>query len=238
MLHIGILEDEIPQQKQMETFLEQYQRENPDFFYEVQFYTTGMELLDKYSVIYDLLFLDIRLPDMLGIEAARRIREKDTNVVIVFVTNLTQYALDGYSVNAYDYILKPLLYDAFRAKLDRIRKVLFHRKTEKWLTLKTRQEVHRVAADAISYIEVVGHTLVFHADERDISLWGTLAQYEEELCNYYFSRCNACYLVNLRYVESIKGNTLYLTNGNELLISKTRRKPFLEELARYKGGSH
>ena len=236
MVKIGILEDEPVQSDALQRFLAQYQRSHPDFSYKATVFDAGNKLIFGYTLDYDLLFIDIRLPDMLGIDAAKQIRKVDDNVMIVFVTNLTQYAIEGYSVNAYDYILKPLLYGAFEVKLGRILNVLSHQSARNWLTLKTRQATFRVEHNAIRYVEVDGHDLIFHTDQGDYHVWGTLSKYEQALGEGRFSRCNACYLVNLNYVQAVRGNTV-IVQGIELAISRPRRKGFLSDLARYKGGS-
>lgn len=236
MVKIGILEDEQVQSDELQRFLAQYQLSHPDFSYTATVFDTGNKLIFGYTLDYDLLFMDIRLPDMLGIDAAKQIRKVDENVMIVFVTNLTQYAIEGYSVNAYDYILKPLLYGAFEVKLGRILNVLSHQNAKNWLTLKTKQTTFRVERNSILYVEVDGHDLIFHTDQGDYHVWGTLSKYEQELGEGRFSRCNACYLVNLNYVQAVRGNTVTV-RGVELSVSRPRRKDFLSDLARYKGGS-
>ena len=119
MLKIIILEDEKPQLDQLTGYLERYQAEHPEFAFTLEAYERGIALLDSYQRDADLIFLDIRVPDMPGMEVARHIRKVDGNVMIVFVTSLTQYALDGYSVQAFDYILKPIHYASFSAKLEK-----------------------------------------------------------------------------------------------------------------------
>ena len=234
MMKIGILEDEERQQEELKAFLLRYQREHPDFLYTLETFDTGERLLFHPRRDFDLLFMDIQLPDMLGIDVAREIRKKDEKVMIVFITNLSQYAIDGYTVEAYDYILKPLLYAPFEVKLKRILKVFSH-KQERILTLKTKQEIYRVDIGDIYYVESEGHHLTFHTRGRDIEVWGTLRDYEEELKDAFFYRCNACYLVNLRHVDLVRGNTV-LVHGTELAISQAKRKNFVMSLAQYKGG--
>ena len=192
MLRIGILEDEKARSDELMGFLERYKNEHGSFSYSVKVYETSGKLLFDYKQDYDLLFLDIRLPDMLGIDAAREIRKIDPNVMIVFVTSLTQYAIDGYEVNAFDYILKPLMYQPFALKLTRILNILNRASAKKMLTLKTKQLTFRLDADVILYVEVSGHDLIFHTLEREYRIWGTLSKIENELEGGSFSRCNAC----------------------------------------------
>ena len=112
-------------------------------------YDRAFKLLDAYRSDVDLIFLDIQVPDMMGIDAARRIRDVDQEVMIIFVTNLTQYAIDGYSVRAFDYILKPLNYFSFSKKLRRALRMLSYRSNELHLDIKTKEGGRRLAEDAI-----------------------------------------------------------------------------------------
>ena len=107
-MKIVVLEDDANQARQINDYLLQYQQVHAGFQYAVKTYSSGRRLLEEYRPDTDLLLLDIQLPDMLGIDVARQIRQNDPRVMIIFVTNLAQYAIDGYSVNAFDYVLKPL----------------------------------------------------------------------------------------------------------------------------------
>ena len=169
-------------------------------------------------------------------EAAHYIREKDKRVMIIFITMLTQYAIEGYSVGAFDYVLKPIRYEEFSTKMDRICRMLAHQNTSLSLELRTKEEIRRVDADSIAYIEVANHDILIHTDREVIRQWGSLKSYEEKLAPAHFVRCNACYLVNLKYVRGINGDTVQV-NERHLTISKAKRKNFLQALAQYKGGS-
>ena len=235
-MKICILEDEEGQARQLTEFFHTYQRENPDFSCVLEVYDRAYKLLDAYSQDTDLALLDIRVPDMLGIEAARRIRQMDEKVMIIFVTNLAQYAIDGYSVNAFDYILKPLNYVSFSNKLQRAQRALSYRESGLMLDLKTREGQRRIPADSVTYIEVSAHDLYLHTSTETIRQWGTLSKYEELLRGAHFARCSTCYLVNLKYVTGIQKGQV-LVGDAALTISRTRRKEFLQALAQYKGGS-
>lgn len=236
MLKIGILEDEPKQMQRIINFLEQFSQEHPSFSYTVEQYERGAHLLEQYRRDCDLLFLDIQLPDMLGIEAAHRIREMDQNVMIIFVTNLTQYAIEGYSVRAFDYILKPVSYPAFSAKLERALRILSHREQQVSIDIRCREGSRRLSSNMILYLEVFDHDLIIHTDQGDIKQWGSLSKYEKMLEGAHFARCNSCYLVNLKFVQGIERDTA-VVGKNRLPISKSRRKAFLAALAQYKGGS-
>lgn len=179
LLKIGILEDEPKQMQRITDFLEQFRQEHPSFSYTVDWYERGAHLLERYQRDCDLLFLDIQLPDMLGIEAAHRIREMDQNVMIIFVTNLTQYAIEGYSVRAFDYVLKPVSYAAFSAKLERALRILSHREQQVSIDIRCREGSRRLSSDMILYFEVFDHDLIIHTDQGDMKQWGSLSKYEK-----------------------------------------------------------
>lgn len=234
-MKICILEDDRTQTQRMMEYLTRYRQEHGEFSYVLETYSQAFDLLDAYRGDADLMFLDIRLPDQLGIETARRIREKDSRVMIVFVTNLTQYAIEGYSVQAFDYIVKPISYEPFAAKLERAVRVLSYRQTGVVLDIKTREGGLRLTSDMIHYLEVFDHDLLIHTDDGVIKQWGSLSKYEKQLEGAHFARCNSCYLVNLKYVRGVYGDEV-VVGEDRLSVSKSRRKEFLQALAQYKGG--
>ena len=236
MLGIGILEDEKARSDELMGFLERYKNEHGSFSYSVKVYETGGKLLFDYKQDYDLPFLDIRLPDMLGIEAAKRVRQMDNRVMIIFITMLTQYAIEGYSVGAFDYVLKPVRYEEFSTKMDRACRMLAHQNTSMTLEVRTKEEIRRVNADEITFIEVSNHDVLIHTDSEIIRQWGNLKSYEDKLAPVHFIRCSASFLVNLKYVRAVNGSTV-MVHGHELPISSSKRKEFLTALAQYKGGS-
>ena len=236
MLKIIILEDEKPQLDQLSGYLERYRTEHPEFAFTLETYDRGIALLDSYQRDADLLLLDIRVPDMTGLEVARRIRRVDGSVLIVFVTSLTQYALDGYSVQAFDYILKPVHYASFSAKLERMLRMLSHREPQFTLDLRTKESAWRVPADSVIYIEVSAHDLLFHTSGETIKLWGTLSKYEKLLRAVHFARPSTSFMVNLKYVRQIKKDEVVLGDCS-VPLSRSKRTEFLAALAQYKGGS-
>ncbi len=107
MIRVLIAEDDPRCYQELERFLDDYSRETGRTF-QITHYDNGEDLVERYRPEFDLLLLDVDMPFLDGMTAAGHIRGVDPEVVIVFVTNLAQYAIQGYSVNALDYILKPL----------------------------------------------------------------------------------------------------------------------------------
>lgn len=237
MLKILILEDDELHAKNLLQFLKQFEQEHPDFHYTVKHYSQPIELLSDYQSDTDLIFVDINLPDMKGIDVAKRIRDMDQQVMIVFITSLTQYAIEGYSVRAFDYILKPLSYPLFERKLTRALQLLFTKDNTLYISVRTKNGCMRLPADSILYIEILNHDVTLHTDQGTITHWGSLSKYEKLLQGAHFARCNSCYLVNLKFIQQIDQDSVEIAN-QRLAISKSKKKAFLAALAQYKGGSY
>lgn len=118
MIKIAIVEDEAMYAKQLEEFLRQYEKENGEAF-DITIYSDGDQIVNKYRSQYDIILMDVEMKFMDGMSAAEEIRKVDTEVVIIFITNMAQYAIRGYAVDALDYVLKPVSYFAFSQRLSR-----------------------------------------------------------------------------------------------------------------------
>lgn len=237
MFKITILEDEEFHANNLLTFLKQFKQEHPPFHYTAKHYSQPIELLSEYQCDTDLIFIDINLPDIKGIEVAQRIRDIDQQVMIIFVTSLTQYAIEGYSVRAFDYILKPLSYTLFSRKLERAIQILAAKEDNLYINVRTKNGCIRLASDSILYIEILNHDVTLHTDQGTITHWGSLSKYENLLQNAHFARCSSCYLVNLKFIQHIDQDYVEVAN-QRLAISKSKKKSFLAALAQYKGGSY
>ena len=118
MISIAIVEDEEMYAKQLQQFLHQYEEENKEMF-DITVYSDGDQIVNKYKSQYDIILMDVEMKFMDGMSAAEEIRKIDTEVVIIFITNMAQYAIRGYAVDALDYVLKPVSYFAFSQRLNR-----------------------------------------------------------------------------------------------------------------------
>ena len=116
MIRVAIVEDEAEIREQLMGYVQRYTRQYGTAF-EVKTFADGLEILEDYRPAYDLILLDIEMKHLDGMETARRIRELDPEVMLVFITNMAQYAIKGYAVGALDYVLKPVPYFAFSQQL-------------------------------------------------------------------------------------------------------------------------
>lgn len=234
MVRILIAEDDPQCFQQMKQFLDDYSRETGRVF-QITRYDNGGDLVERYRPEYDLLLLDIDMPLLDGMTAAEHIRRVDQEAVIVFVTNLAQYAIQGYAVNALDYILKPLNYFSFSQRLSRALRYVKKREND-YLTVPVKGGAVKLDAGGIYYVERLGRQLMFHTRDGIIASSATLQQMEEALAGKGFARCNQGYLVNLAHVSGVQDGCA-VVQGDKLLISRGRRGTFLEALADYMGGT-
>lgn len=234
MIRVLIAEDDPQCFRQLEQFLSDYGRESGRTFH-ITHYDNGEDLVERYRPEYDLLLLDVDMPFLDGMTAAGHIRQVDPEVVIVFVTNLAQYAIQGYSVNALDYILKPLNYFSFAQRLTRCLRYMKKREND-YITVAVKGGALKLEAGSIHYIERLGRQLMFHTRDGIYASSATLQQMEEALAGKGFARCNKGYLVNLAHVSGVQDGCA-VVQGDKLLISRGRRGPFLDALADYVGGA-
>lgn len=232
MIRIAIVEDEELYVKELKKYLEEYQKSFGEEF-EITIFRDGDGITAKYKAQYDIILMDIQMKFVDGMTAAEEIRKADTEVVIIFITNMTRYAIRGYEVDALDYILKPVSYFAFSQKLSkaigRIKK-----KSNKHVTIQVKGGVLRLDVSDIYYIESVGHNLIYHTSTGEHMSAGTLKSIEEEFANMGFSRCNKCYLINLKHVEGVKDKCA-IVRGEALQISRPRMSAFMQDLTKYWG---
>ena len=233
MFNIAIVEDDESATALLGQNLRSYGEEKGEQFNIFKFGGT-VSFLANYPGNYDIVFMDIELPDLNGMTAARKLREIDKNVVLIFVTNLAQFAVKGYEVNAFDFIVKPVTYSVFSLKLKRALDVVRGKSGVK-LLVSVDDAMMTIMSSDIKYLEIMSHNIIFHTVHGDYRSYGTLKKIEKQLTDAHFMRCNSCYLVNLRYVTSVKGFSVYV--GDDCLqISHPRKQAFLRALNNYYGG--
>ena len=229
-VRVAIVEDDQTASKTLSDYLLRYAEENHITF-RIKAFDNAISMLNNYTAEYDIIFMDIRMPYINGMDAAHKLRALDQKVLLIFVTSLTQYAIEGYEVNALNYIVKPVNYYDFALKLSRaVSRV--PQTSGSQLVITTKTGVIRLNPEDIRYVESEGHHLIFHTLDGEYTQYSSLSKLEEKLLKYDFVRCNSCYLMNPRFVRNVKGYTAILDNC-ELKISQPRKKSFVQALDYY-----
>ena len=230
MKRIAIVDDDEKIRNELSAFLTRYEETSGEQFL-VSVFGFAELFLTNYKPDYDIVFMDIDMPGMDGLAASRRLRELDERVVLLFITNLTQYAIQGYEVAATDFIVKPVSYERFRQKLTRALKFVPESKRPA-LLIRTEEATVTVDMDDVMYVEVQGHNVFYHTAKNEYRVRGSLKQAEQELNDPQFFACDKSCLVNLAYVEGVSGNTITV-GGTELTVSRPKKKLFMNALAAY-----
>lgn len=232
MIKIAIVEDEQLYAKQLHEYLRKYEKENGEAI-EVTIYSDGDKIVEKYQSQYDIILMDIEMKFMDGMSAAEEIRKIDTEVVIIFITNMTQYAIRGYAVDALDYVLKPVSYFALSQRLNRAIGRMRKRES-KMIMVNMKGGIVRLNIANIYYIESQGHTLILHTILGDYETSGTMKEMESKLLGMNFCRGNKGYLINLQHVDGISDGCA-IVKDEKLILSRARKKEFMEALTKYWG---
>ena len=235
LFKVYILEDEDVHARHLISLLNSYQSKHPGIRFDVTRFDDSLRFLEQYHGHADLIFLDIQMPGPTGMEVAQKLRENDPDVMLIFTTALTQYAIDGYHVGAFDYFVKPLNEAVFLMKMERICRIMSQRRQSVTLNVKTKEgSLWRLLSDDVLYISSDMHDIVFRTVEATYRARGVLRNYEELLRDAGFSRCSSSALVNLRYVSGISNDEV-IVGQEKLTIGGTKRKSFLSALVCYNG---
>ncbi len=232
MIRVAIVEDETHYKDQLVEFLQKFEQELGEHI-EISTYADGDEFVEDFRAQFDIILMDVQMRFMDGMSAAEEIRKMDSEVVIMFITNMAQYAIKGYAVDALDYILKPISYFQFSQRLNRAIERM-KRREKHYITIKIKGGVKRFQISDIYYIESQGHKLIFATKTGEVETSGTMKELEAQLAGYHFFRGNKGYFINLEHVEGMN-DIFAIVKGKELLISRPKRKAFMEALSNYWG---
>lgn len=231
MIHVAVVEDDDKYADIIQEYLQKFGDEQQEQF-QISRFHDGYEITDGYNKAQDIILMDIEMGLMDGMEAAEQIRKVDEQVIIIFITNMAQYALRGYKVNALDYVLKPISYASFSETLKKAIRSLEKTK-EKYLPISMRDGVRRIKTSDIEWIESMGHRLTFHTiDGTHETTVFSMKEMEQKLGADGFTRCSSGCLVNLKWVKEVENNTVNV-NGELLKISRGKKNEFMAKLVSY-----
>lgn len=203
--------------------------------YMVERFTDGSSLLDACDAEggrpFDLIILDIEMPGIDGMQTARILRERDNRAVILFTTKMAQYATVGYDVDAVGYLVKPVAYPGFALRMRKALEVIRERHGTT-IAIRSDDHMHFLDSRDVRYVEVLGHSVLYHTGGGVWRDWDTLKAVAERLGPHYFAQPNRYCLVNLEWVTALDGDTL-IVDGERLTVSRARKKALMQALSRY-----
>ena len=224
-MKIAICEDQVIQINLLNEQIKKWAKEK-DIDILIDNFTTAEEFLFEWSDYnkYDIVFLDIKLSKMSGIELSNIIREKNRNIDIVFVTGFFKYALHGYRVRALQYLLKPIkendLYYCLNSTLDRIS----NEDEKNSFILETPKKIIKLDYNEIYYFIMFSPYIDIHTMSEKVTVRKNISDIEKMLPKEYFIRCHRSYIVNVKHIKSIKKDNVLLKNGVEIPISRGKYK--------------
>ncbi|MBP5693923.1 MAG: response regulator transcription factor [Bacilli bacterium] len=234
MTHVTIIDDKLEDRIKLELCLREFFERNHKP-YVIQSFENGLDFLDKYKCNEHIIFIDIDLPFLDGMSLAKKIRERNNKVVIIFISSLAHFAIRGYEVSALDFIIKPFEYTTLEHRLIRAMNAI-DKTIESGLILKLATDGGNVVCDpySIEYIEKDKNYLIFHTTKNIYKVRGTLHQYEKLLPKDLFSCCIKGVLVNISYIKKTTNNSVVL-KSTTLPLSRLRKKDFLDDLYSFFG---
>lgn len=234
MTSMLIVEDEKPAADALLALVRRYE-ESRGVTFDVNVVGAAFELLDA-SRTYDICLLDIQLPGINGMEAAELLRSQHRVTSIIFVTDLAQYAVRGYEVDALGFLVKPTTFAGLSMNLDRAMREVAQG-TNRTLTVPTGDGFRSLPFSQVTYIEVRNHDLVYHTvDGEALRARGSLAQVERELADAPMVRVSRYCLANMALITGVAGDEVTVAGGAALHITRGHKKEIELALARYLGG--
>ena len=235
MLQIAICDDEQFYRKKIQKLLEEF-LESRELQYELHLFLSGEEFLKQCenNVKFDIVFLDINMDEIDGIQTATRIRSFHSDTYIVFVTAFIDYALEGYKVNAVRYLMK----DTLDLAMDECMTAILLKMQIAQVTFTFLEGEKKLYTDNILYVESRGHKSIFHYMEEGAmtyQVYDKLDSVENKLEGSNFLRIHKSYLVNMKHIRKVSNYMTFLDTGEELPIPRLRFQTVKEAFVDYKG---
>lgn len=228
-MRIAICDDEADQRKTMLEFIHQYNVQLA-----VDIYDAAIDLLLAVDQVpYDIVFMDIEMPEPNGFDVAEKLKNKANPPLVIFVMKSNSYTIQGYGV-AFRYLAKPISYAQFSATLA----LAIKEREPAKITILCDGVYHVIAVDQILYCEAMDHKLTIHTQENCFYSRTTLADFMLQLPIEDFAQPHKSYLTNLNYVQSVGPNDVILTSNKSSIsipLSKGKRKQFIQRLGDYIG---
>ncbi len=218
-MDIAVVDDEKAIREHICGLVEERQPES-----RIEAYATGEELLAS-GKRFDIVFLDIQMEGMNGIEAARSLREKQGDTVLVFITGIKDYVFDAFDLYAFQYLLKPIDERKFAEVLERAVRESAKKKERRVLFIKSRNLT--LDQSEILYIESRAKKVEIHTVRQTIEIYAAMDELEGQLGENFY-RCHRAYIVNMDCITEYDGESITLTNGDRVYLTKKKYGEFVK----------
>lgn len=230
MIRVAIVDDDKLYQSQVKDYIETYSKESGEEF-TVTIFNSGMDFITDYKPVFDIAFLDVEMPLMDGMTTARKLRQVDNEICIVFITRMAKYAIEGYEVNAIDFVIKPIKYYNFTDKLKKAIN-LVNARSEKDILIKSEGSYFRIPLSQVYYVEKDKNYLIYYTAQGELKERRNMEDVAKELSSSGFSLCNSGCIVNLRYIQQVT-QTDVTVNNVQLPLSRRRIKDFKTDMLKF-----
>lgn len=233
MINVVLCDDEPHFLTSMEKLIQQYMKTNQKELCITKFHD-GVDLIKNYDLGFDIIFLDVSMETLDGIETAKKIREVDNKVVIIFLTSVVKYVLSGYTLGAANYLIKPINLKKITIELDKALEKL-QEIGQQSITIKNNTGLYKIYVNDIKYIETYDRKTLIHMKDKEVVCFYTMKILEEKLNAFNFIRCHSSFIVNTQFIQSIEKLVIFLTTGEQIPISQQKRKDVMRLIAVYLG---
>ena len=227
MLSIAVCDDEIIECCNMEKRIKKMIEEMKIPCIIRQF-RSGRELLQALES-FDIVFLDIMMPEMDGMKTAQLFRKKASDKILIFVSSSREYVFEAYDVEAFQYLLKPVEDRKLKSVLQKA-VLKTERRSQEFIIVSSQRQKKKLFLDDIYYFEIKGRIVDAHGLEGIFTYYEQMGELENKLQDKGFFRCHKSYLVNLKYVDGYNRQEAILENGERIVIAKRRYEDFCQEV--------
>lgn len=228
MISIAIVDDEKIIREQLRGWLEKRQQECV-----IDIYATG-EVLVRSGKHYDIVFLDIQMEGINGIDTARELRKKFEDFILIFITGRKEYVFDAFDVSAFHYLVKPFEEEKFLTVYERAVLEVWkqRRRKEEPIFIKTRNRNITLEQKNVLYIESRAKKVEIHTKTEVVEAYGAISELQKQLSDNFY-RCHRGYLVNMAFVSEYSNDSIILNNGEVVILAKEKYSDFVKAYMRY-----
>lgn len=230
MIHIAICDDEKHMSDHIRTMASDFfRKKNREI--QLRAFLSGEQLLN-YDGQIDILFLDIQMNGMDGMETARKLRDSKFRGFLIFITVLKEMVFQSFEVQAYDYLVKPVEEKQFEKTMERLYTSM-QNASEDSLLVQKGYEGRIVREEEIIFCEIIDRKIYLNLTSGEVvDYYERIENLETKLGSHFF-RCHRSYLINLKHLKGYKNGTAYMDNGKEVPVSRLRSKEFSSVVLQY-----